>query len=573
MSEITPADAARDELARLKIASDKSTWLDQFNETCSEWCSSILVKETRQALKSRQFIWTYVVLLICVGSWTVLGLTFGGQQYEAGRSLLIGFFYILAFPLVIIIPFSAYRSLAREFEDGTISLISITTMKPHQIVIGKFGSAILQMLIYLSVIAPCICCTYLLRGVSIDQILLGLVICVGGSIALTILGLFLAGAFRSRTLGVGVSVLFILLLGWLYVMWCVLCEEFYRYGNAMDWNEAGMMEMTFLTVSLVGSTAALLLVTAAAQISFASDNRSTSIRIAMIVQHMLFFAFVIVILSELYRDMFVLWLIFAGHYWLLMGFLMIGESSTISRRVQRTLPRTILSRSFLSLLMPGAGRGYLFAVANMCTSWVGIFAIWNHVDLLVSDKAMGRITQRWGASPVRGAWLGADEMAVGFVSTLFAVWFLSVGYLIINSISEKRKREWGPGVGPMISLVVGVLVVAFVSIGSAVIHYNLANYNVPNDPSPILALNWYWTAWDIDRNGAFYSIQTVWNLLFLAQAVVVIGIAMVIASRELLLRPIETPQRVAIDKEKKQERKSLPPGESIDEIFGEARPS
>ena len=132
-------------------------------------------------------------------------------------------------------------------------------MKPYQIVIGKFGSAVLQMMIYLSVLAPCICCTYLLRGVSIDQIWAVLAMCVGGSIALTILGLFLAGVFRSKTLGVGVSVLFVLFIGWLYVLWCILCNEFFSYGNPMDWNEDGVQEITFLIIALVGSTALLLL--------------------------------------------------------------------------------------------------------------------------------------------------------------------------------------------------------------------------------------------------------------------------------------------------------------------------
>ena len=131
MSEVSSAEiAVTQQVERSKISSEKSHWFERFNETCSEWCSSILVKETRQALKSRQFIWTYIVLLVCVGVWTVIGLTFSGNSYQIGPTLLIGFFMILGFPLAVIIPFSAYRSLAREFEDGTISLISITTMKP-----------------------------------------------------------------------------------------------------------------------------------------------------------------------------------------------------------------------------------------------------------------------------------------------------------------------------------------------------------------------------------------------------------------------------------------------------------
>ena len=121
------------ENSNLNIANEKTTAWGRLNDRLSEWCSSILVKETRQALKSRQFIWTYFVLLVCVGVWTVLGLAVAYDQYRAGRQLLFGFMVILGFPLGLIIPFGAYRSLAREFEDGTINLISITTMRPYQI--------------------------------------------------------------------------------------------------------------------------------------------------------------------------------------------------------------------------------------------------------------------------------------------------------------------------------------------------------------------------------------------------------------------------------------------------------
>lgn len=568
MSEVSSAEiAVTQQVERSKISSEKSHWFERFNETCSEWCSSILVKETRQALKSRQFIWTYIVLLVCVGVWTVIGLTFSGNSYQIGPTLLIGFFIILGFPLAVIIPFSAYRSLAREFEDGTISLISITTMKPYQIVIGKFGSAVLQMMIYLSVLAPCICCTYLLRGVSIDQIWAVLAMCVGGSIALTILGLFLAGVFRSKTLGVGVSVLFVLFIGWLYVLWCILCNEFFSYGNPMDWNEDGVQEITFLIIALVGSTALLLLVAAVSQISFAADNRSSKVRIGMLVQQMLFFAFIILMLGYTLfdRESFIVAVYFAGHYWLLMGFLMIGESSTISRRVQRTLPRTFFSRSFFSLLMPGAGRGYLFAAANVLACSICLCAIWWFGPQLVTQAEFKRAASRWGARAVP---LASEQILACAVSLIYVLWFLSIVYLIVKRL-EKRKREWGPGIGPMVSLLIGALLVATLSIGGMVIHFNTTNF--PRDPSIWLVFNWHWTTWDIGDDNVMFGSQVVWIFFFVIQALLVTIIAMVIASKELLCKPIAVPERVAIETEKKHPKQSLPPGESIDEIFGEVK--
>jgi len=563
----------------LKIAAEKTGWLGRLNERASEFCSSILVKETRQALKSKQFIWTYMLLLLCVGIWTVFGLATTYSSYDAGRDLLIGFWFILGFPLALIIPFSAYRSMAREFEDGTIHLISITTMKPYQIVVGKFGSAILQMIIYLSVLAPCICFTYMLRGISMSQIGLGLLISIGGSICLTSLGLFLAGVFRSRALGVGVSVLFVLFLGWLYYLWCLISDEFTRYGGSTNWGHEERI-LAYGTIAFLGSTAILLLVTAASQISFPSDNRSTWIRVGMFVQQILFFALAVMVLSETLDNEIVLVMVFfAGHYWLVMGFLMIGESTSVSRRVQRTLPRNFFSRSFFSLFMPGAGRGFLFAVANVWTCVIVLLLIVGFSGYLVDDATTQRIAVRgWGRGSVVDVDFGlfrfkySDAMiAASITSSLFVTWFLAVVYLINQIFLNKRKPQWSSGVGPTISLIIGAVLIAGLSIGSLILHMNFASYEMRAQMSAFMAVNWYFmTVVFADVGPAInYNLSIIWFVFFVFQALAVIVVAFVVASRELLVQPVETPERVQVEIQERTKKNQLPEGETIDEIFGE----
>ena len=545
------------------IATEKTSWLGKLNDKVSEWCSSILVKETRQALKSKQFLWTYFLLLTCVALWTIVGIAFGDLNYgqnNAGQELLMGFWVILGFPLGIIIPFSAYRSLAREYEDGTIHLISITTMKPHQIIIGKFGSAILQMLVYLSVLAPCILFTYLLRGVSLSQIFLGLVICVGASVCLTILGLFLAGAIRSRMFGVAVSVLFSIFLGWLYFLWCILCEELLR-SPFPGFADPQVATLTFGLVSLFGSMAALLLVTAASQISFPSDNRSTKIRATMLFQQVLFLAFVVALTQTVpYQlDMYLFMGILAGHFWLVMGFLMIGETGRSSRRVQRSLPKSYLSRSLFSYLMPGPGRGFLLALTMMvaCTAALILCVIFHDYLLLNSNdprQGMGR-------------WTGVrmtNYCVAMTISCFYVCLYLSVVFLLTRFVF-RRRTELPTGSGPLISLIIGVVVVIIPMLGSWMLHYNMTRSYSSAYSAP-LVIHWYWTTMEV-ANGAGFYVQSVWFFMFAMAGLSVIVSAILIASRELLQRPIPVPQRVLIDK-KKPERQ-VPAGESIEEIFGE----
>jgi len=564
----------------LKLASAPTGKLAMLNEWSSEFCSSILVKETRQALKSRQFIWTYFLLLLCVGVWTVLGLTMNNSDYRnldyrVGRELLIGFWVILGFPLGLIIPFGAYRSMAREFEDGTIQLMSITTMKPYQIVIGKFGSAMLQMLTYLSVLAPCILFTYMLRGISLTQIVLGLSICVGGSICLTILGLFLAGAVRSRALGIGASVLFVLLLGWLYYGWCVISYEMTEYSGSLTSNGSGFWLATYCFVFVFGSMALLLLVAAASQISFPSDNRSTAVRIVMMLQQILFLAIVVAFLPEVYffQDEFCLGMTFViGHYWLVMGLLMVGENPFISRRVQRTLPRSIFSRSIFSFFMPGSGRGYLFAVCNLWACSLILVLLCAFDESFISEKQLSQYVGRWngvpGTLPTRTV-IGPGVVLSVMANCVFVTWFLSMVFLTVRYLFKKKLADWPPGTGPLVSLLMGAMLVAFITIGSFILHFNLVDYDFRNDSSVWLVPNWYWSVVDISQ-GRTYFDQLFWIIPFLAVVGGTVLVALYIAARDLLEKPIEVPERVKI--ELRRSPNKLGKGESIDEIFGELKP-
>src|SRR4051812_21430074 len=80
-----------------------------------ERLNPILVKEARQALKSKQFTITFTLVLICCWAWSILGLALLGPDVHyldsAGREMFYGYYLILALPLLVIVPYSAFRSL------------------------------------------------------------------------------------------------------------------------------------------------------------------------------------------------------------------------------------------------------------------------------------------------------------------------------------------------------------------------------------------------------------------------------------------------------------------------------
>ncbi len=582
----------------------------------SDRFSSIMVKEARQALKSYQFFGTYTLVIVAVAAWALIvfvdgatGLQRRPNWEQISEMLYTGFCLILGVPLGIVVPFSAFRSLAKEYEDGTIQLISITTMKPRQIVIGKLGTALLQMTIYLSVVAPCIALTYMLDAISYPLIMLTLSIAIGGSVFLTILGLLLAGASRSYTLGMGISVFFVLGLGGLFIAWCNLIPEMVS-GSFFDANFFTTTEgqiVTFGFIAFFGSTAILMLTAAAAQISFESDNRSTAIRIAFLVQLALFLAMAIMISPYMRVRMESLFVVavFCGHFWLIAGSLMVGERPELSQRVQRSLPKSVFWRSFVSLLMPGPGRGFLFAIACMAGSILAVAVATCFESIAAGGQMLGSMVVG-GFS--QSSTFNADYQAMIamlpststpamsdiFVSvmlvTVYPIFYLSLTYLTLVVLRASTRIQLSGAVGPLAGLMLSTFFVFTTTVGVYTIWYNLGGdangYRYsntvlagPNQLDNLGHLNWYLGISTMgeqlfDFRGAgnvqqyfvtFLPVAGISLLAFLP--------AFVMAIRELRYLPSTAPEKVQADIKQEQAERSpkpvLPKGESLDEIFGE----
>jgi hypothetical protein len=389
----------------------------------------ILVKETRQALKSRQFVLTFSLVLIAVWVWTVAALTWIGPEiwYGAhGRDLFMGYFVILCFPLTVVVPFSALRSLAGEHEERTCDLLSITTLRPRQIVGGKLGSAALQVLVYLSAVAPCLAFTYLLRGIDV----LSIVVLVAG-VSLASLGLaviaLLIGTLASEkhwqiVLGIGAVIgLFYAFGGSIALGAVALWEEPGVFGEPYFWPAALCMLTAF------ASYLALAFLAAAARLTFAGANRSTPVRMVMLVQQMLFvgwFAWFAARESKIpdWPEITAVCLVIVGIHWCVMGAMMTGESPELSPRVKRNLPQSLLGRAFLTWFNPGPGTGYVFAVCGFAAAAVLAATVFS-LGLLADHS-------RWQTLPVRipGAFpAGATPVRqdIAWTVSLFAIILLS----------------------------------------------------------------------------------------------------------------------------------------------------
>ncbi|MDX1962359.1 MAG: ABC-2 transporter permease [Pirellulales bacterium] len=350
--------------------------IDDTLETAGEWFNPILVKECRQALKSRQFLITFLLMLGACWIWSFFSATWirsGQQQQTPGDFVFQGYSAILSFPLLIIVPFMAFRSLATETEDKTFELLSVTNLTPRQIVGGKFASAVVQMLLYFSAVVPCLTFTYMLRGIDFPTIGFVLLYLVLASLLFTTAALMLATVTKERfwqtLVMVGLIIgLFLAFYGCQPLMYELIQSQVFSRGleTPLYWIvQVGL-------ILAITTTGYLFYLAGASQITFPSDNRATALRVWTVIQHALFFGWACALLQLIINDnspgeaqliMRLLFLVSAA-YWYIMGVFATGESDLLSPRVKRELPRSELAKVFFSWLYPGPGRGYLYALAN-----------------------------------------------------------------------------------------------------------------------------------------------------------------------------------------------------------------
>ncbi len=419
------------------VAEPSTTWLARFEhalDKTGEYLNPILVKECRQALKSKQFLITFGLVLICAWGWSILGIALQGPEVYfsfSGPDIFYIYFLILAFPLLIIVPYGAFRSLAGEREDRTFELLAITTLKPRQVISGKLGSAMLQMIVYFSAVSPCLAFTYMLRGIDVLTIVFMLLYIFFTSLAFSLAALLVATVTGEKHWQVVLSVVLILGLAFAFMMTCGLAYEM------LSWSQFGFDDADFWVMHLAMLTAyvsyfALLYFAAAGQLTFSSDNRSTPLRIVMLIQFLLFTGWIAWGLwkfesfsSNDVGGIMLMYLTFSGLHWYIMGTLLTGEWPYLSPRVKRQLPQSFLGRSLLTWFNPGPGTGYLFALGNLLAAVFGalfVLCVWYTLNPGVAAAA---------------PWASMDKV-LSFIITGFSyiVIYLGLGRLIVRALQR-----------------------------------------------------------------------------------------------------------------------------------------
>ena len=330
----------------------------------------IVVKEIRQALKSRQFVGTFLLLLLAAWAGSVFGVSYLGESIDYGSPAVMfyaGFFFALCVASLIIVPFSTFRSIVEERTETTLELLQITALSPLQIVRGKTQSAMVQVLVYYCAIAPFIAFTALLPGFDIVHVAFSLVMLFITALCFSMVALAI-GAYARKTTSQSLSSLVVIAMAFGGMM--AFFSSTTAAGERIRFDEPETWWALALIVFLGLSTAYVCEQAAVAQLTFDSDNRSTRIRLAVGAQWLLCWIGLLTFLIVRHRppmrsDASNAILTLTATYITVVGLLFVGEPDSLSRRVSRGLPRSRVLRVLWALFLPGGARGLLFALVSL----------------------------------------------------------------------------------------------------------------------------------------------------------------------------------------------------------------
>ncbi len=182
------------------------------SERLGDRINPLVVKEIRQGLRTRVFWVCFgLMLLACVllSLMAYADVKDGGYRAR-GSTYFFTYFVCLGLVHFFVIPYSAYRSLAREREDETWVLLALTGLGPRRILRGKVTSFLAQAALYASAVGPFLLFSYYLNGIDLPTILVVLVLGAAWLVFLTVLGVCAATLADGR---LGRAFVHFLLLG------------------------------------------------------------------------------------------------------------------------------------------------------------------------------------------------------------------------------------------------------------------------------------------------------------------------------------------------------------------------
>ncbi len=415
----------------------------------SDRVNPLLLKEMRQAFKSRSFVWTFFALLAGIWLWTMLVVAFSYPSIRYaphGVPLIAGYAWLMIPALIVVIPFATFRSMEGERRHATYELLSITSLGADQIVRGKLVTMMAMALVFYSLIAPCLVFAYMLGGVDLVQTLSIPAFLLFVSLVATTAALFLGTIAKNDAVSTILTLSLCIALFFLASLVGIVVTEILD-GQPIVFGERQGLIASIGAAACVGlAMIELVVAAAAANLMPPEVDRASFIRYRLLAVQATWIVLSSVLIHSSHNDAEVVFgtISAATIFWLVVGIFMIGERGELTPRVRRELSDRVWLRVVASWRMPGNAAAYLFAVATM-TSLSLVIAV---------------ISLAWLRAGVARR-LTAPQVVC--LLTVNAAYFTA--YLGVIRLAVLTCKKWRPRAGFVSALVIGA---SILFVGNAV---------------------------------------------------------------------------------------------------------
>jgi hypothetical protein len=417
-------------LARLEPATDR------FNP--------ILVKEVRQVLRGRNFVWGFVAMVVIAAG---IGAVFvvsdnANPTPQLGMAFLGWMFGVLSLGLLVMVPLQTFQSLGSEWEGDNMEQIALSGLTPRGIMAGKWWAGVLQAALLVAAFAPFVALGFLMRGVDLVAIVFVVAVIFTFSVWGSALALALSSISQRRVMrgvvfalsGVG---LFMAFVGTMTMIVWLLQEP-----SSLREPEFLAVVVTFFVAG--SGAAAFCHEVASGRLSHPEENASTPLRVLTLVAGLGFVVWLgvaawsgwfppeagVVLSSALCAVLAV------------VGISWATERARLGRRVVASLARRgSRTRRVPALLLPGGGRGFAFGLVTIAGAAAVTFFASGPSDF-------GFDHRRWF-----GLWV-----------LCFYAFYVGLPSFLLAKLCVRDFGVWVTRVAVVIAIALGILVPAIVGL-------------------------------------------------------------------------------------------------------------
>jgi len=186
----------------------------------------ILLKQLRTEFRRSRFFVSHFASLGLLGAWMIVVVAVAAQDRnveasQVGQQLFNQFVALQTVVILLMFPVFSSTAFTEEKANQSLDLLLITTLRPSEIVWGKFLASTIYCLMYVLATVPLLAVSFLFGGVRVEDVLVAYLALIGLTLLVSMFSLCWSSISSSNvrsTLHVYVDLSILGVLAWLWVV-------------------------------------------------------------------------------------------------------------------------------------------------------------------------------------------------------------------------------------------------------------------------------------------------------------------------------------------------------------------